>query len=136
MNYSKSSTPPIVFFDGVCNFCNGSVNLLLKLDRRHKLRFASLQGETAKEELHPDVLTNFDSIVFLKDGQVFFRSQAVFGILMTIGGLWKLMAIFYIIPICWRDWLYNFIAKNRYKWFGKKEACRLPTEKEKGMMLP
>lgn len=127
--------PPILFFDGVCAFCNSSVNMLMKLDRKKRLRYAPLQGETASENLHPEVIDRFDSLVLLENNHVLFKSSAVIRALIIAGGIGRLAVIFYIIPRCTRDWLYTWIGKNRYKWFGKRDTCRLPTENEKDYLL-
>lgn len=125
----------IVFFDGVCVLCNSSVNTLLKLDRKDKLLFATLQGQTAKDLLQCDNSSFPDSILYYRQGQVLARSDAVLSILSDIGGLWALLSAFRVLPRGFRDWAYDLIAKNRYKWFGKRDACRLPTERERGKIL-
>jgi len=132
--------PPIVFFDGVCNLCNSSVNFLIKRDRHRRLRFASLQGETA-EQLYQQAGPlpedgQFWSVMLWDERGLCDRSEAALGIARHLGGLWRLATIFRIVPRPIRDAVYEFIARNRYRWFGKKETCRVPTPAERGQMLP
>jgi predicted DCC family thiol-disulfide oxidoreductase YuxK len=120
---------PVVLFDGVCNLCNGSVQFIIKRDRKKIFRFASLQGKAGQEILQRYNLsrTDFNSFVLLEDGNVYTRSTAVLRMLKRLGGGWKLLYGFIIIPKFMRDGAYNFIARRRYKWFGKKEECWIPT---------
>ncbi|MFB1022395.1 MAG: thiol-disulfide oxidoreductase DCC family protein [Vicingaceae bacterium] len=119
----------IVFFDGVCNLCNGSVNFLIKQDKKGVLKFASLQSDYAKKMIPKDVLNreNLDTIIFYNDGKFYDRSSAVLKICKALGGKYYVFLVGYLIPRFIRDGLYRFIANNRYKWFGKKEQCRIPT---------
>lgn len=125
----------IVFFDGVCSFCNQSVDFLIKIDKKNCLKFASLQGETAKSKLNQSTLDKIDSIVYYQNSKIYTKSKAIIKLLMDIGGIWKVAYLGYIIPNFIRDYLYDLIARNRYKWFGKRETCRLPNEEEKGKIL-
>lgn len=128
---------PIIFFDGVCNLCDSFVRFLIKIDKKDKLRFASLQGETAKTKLPETEAKGLGSVVFYKDGERSHESQAVIDAFKVIGGPWTLFAIFQILPSPLRDLLYRFIAKNRYKWFGKKdEVCPMPTKAQREKVLP
>ncbi len=126
---AKKSDQAIVFFDGVCNFCNGTVNFVIDRDPKGIFRFASLQSEFAKQKLTPyDIDTsNLYSIILLKNDKVFHKSNAALEIARGMGGLWPLLYIFKIIPAFLRNLIYDFIARNRYKWFGKLDACRIPT---------
>lgn len=126
----------IVFFDGICVFCNKSINLLEDLDKNDKFKFATLQSETAKELL-PESLTVGDlkSLVFYKRGNIYIKSNAVIEIIFQLGGLWKIVKIAYIIPKIVRNVFYDLIAKNRYNWFGKTDACRLPNAENKHKYL-
>ena len=116
----------IVFFDGVCNLCNGSVNFLIKQDKKGVLKFASLQSDYAKKMIPKDVLNreNLDTIIFYNDGKFYDRSSAVLKICKALGGKYYVFLVGYLIPRFIRDGLYRFIANNRYKWFGKKEQCK------------
>ncbi len=125
----------IVFFDGICSFCNQSVDFLMKIDNKNSLKFASLQGKTAKEKLDLIQLENTDSIVYYQHENIYIKSKAVIRLLTDIGGFWNIAYLGYLIPNFIRDFLYDIIAKNRYKWFGKRETCRIPSSEEKGKLL-
>ena len=118
----------VVFFDGVCNLCNGAVNFLIDHDTRKRLRFASLQSPEAEALLKPFSLPpGLDSIVFLEDGRVHTRSTAVLRISRHLSGAWRLGGLLLIVPAFLRDGVYNWVAANRYRWFGKRDSCRIPT---------
>jgi predicted DCC family thiol-disulfide oxidoreductase YuxK len=128
---------PIVLFDGVCNFCNYWVNFIIKHDKKGQLRFASLQGEygqlmQAKFNLDN---TKLDSVILVLNDQVYLYSDAVIGIGQQLGGIFKLALIFKIIPRPIRDYIYKFIAKNRYRWFGQRDSCMMPTPELKNKFL-
>jgi predicted DCC family thiol-disulfide oxidoreductase YuxK len=120
---------PLILFDGVCNFCNYWVNFAIRRDRKKKLRFTSLQGETAKKILPAFSIRPGDlaSVILVDNGKVYTQSSAAFRIAKYLDGGWKLFYGLMIIPKFIRDFLYNIIARNRYKWFGKKDACMVPT---------
>ena len=117
---------PIVFFDGTCNLCNRSVQLLLKLDKKGIFRFASLQSAFAAEKLGSADNWLPDSVVLLDSKGVHVRSDAVLRIAWLLGGAWRLTAVGYLIPGCLRNACYNGVAVNRYRWFGKRQICMLP----------
>ncbi len=128
---------PILLFDGVCNLCNGTVQFLIKRDREGKFKFASLQSDVAKEllkayGLSPDA---FDSFVYLKNGRSYQRSTAALHVLKDLGGLWKLFYGFIILPAPFRDLVYNLIARNRYRVFGRRDSCMIPTPELKSRFL-
>ena len=119
----------LVLFDGVCHFCNNSVNFIIDRDPKKKFIFAPLQSELAA-----NALTRFgestkviDSIILIHNNKIYKRSRAALEIAKQLNGLWSLCYVFIIVPGFIRDLVYNFIAKNRYKWFGQMEACRIPT---------
>lgn len=132
-----------VFFDGVCGFCNRSVNLLMRLDKKRLFRYAPLQGETFKKVLaaRPQ-LAEEDSVVVLHqptDGpaEVFTKSDAAKFALRRLGGLWGLFGLLLgLVPRFLRDAAYKGIAAVRYRLFGKLEACRLPKPEERELFLP
>lgn len=125
----------VVFFDGVCGLCNSAVDLFMQEDHHRTLFFAPLQGDLAKKKM-PDLNTDqLDTIVFYHDNKVLEKSDAVLAIVSTMGGIFKLAVIFKVVPRSIRDNIYSFVAKNRYKWFGKKEACRMPTPEERSRFL-
>ena len=119
----------VVLFDGVCNFCNYWVNFALKRDRKNKLRFTPLQGKTAKQLLPHYILnpSSLSSVIFIDAGKAWTQSSAAIRICRYLGGGWKLLYGLIVIPKFIRDFFYNIIARNRYKWFGKKESCMVPT---------
>ena len=127
----------VVYFDGVCNLCNSAVNFLIDQDTQGRLKFASLQSEAGKAVLHRSGLPeqDYDSFILVKDGQLFQKSEAVLEVVRLLGGGWSLLYGFKIIPRAWRDWLYTKIAQNRYRWFGKRTQCRLPTPELRARFL-
>ncbi len=121
-------TKQIVFFDGVCNLCNGALNWLIDHDPHNHLHFAPLQGETFRVLKNNETLSDdLSTIVFWSEGRFFTHSEAVLRTCAALGGVWRLARVGLIIPAFLRDILYRFIARNRYRWFGKRDACRLPT---------
>lgn len=126
----------VVLFDGVCNLCNGSVQWLIRHDKERILRYTPLQGVAAKELLNsqnPEVYP--DSILLVHDGRVYSESSAVLKIASLLGFPWNLSCVFYIIPTFVRNVLYRIIARNRYKWFGKKESCMMPDESTRQLFI-
>jgi len=122
----------IVIFDGICGLCNKSVNLLIWLDKKSCLKYSSLQGEFVKTL---DVPSDLDSIIFYEDGTLYYKSTAILKILRSLGGMWVLTSIFFIIPKFIRDFMYDIIAKYRYKIFGKMKRCRIPNKDEKMLFI-
>ena len=128
---------PIVVFDGVCNFCNYWVNFAIMRDRKQQLKFTTLQGETAKQLLPQYNInpTSLSSVIFIDKGKAYTQSSAAIQISKYLNGGWKLFYGLMIIPKFIRDFFYNIIARNRYKWFGKKESCMVPTPELKNRFL-
>ena len=126
----------IIFFDGVCGLCNKTVNFLMRIDKRQNLKFAPLQGQTAQGRLPAEIIEDLNTLIFYENGKLSNRSTAVLRAIKTIGGFWRLLYVFIIIPSPMRDWIYKTVAKNRYKWFGKHDTCRMPTPEERGRLLP
>ncbi|HET7897346.1 MAG TPA: thiol-disulfide oxidoreductase DCC family protein [Flavisolibacter sp.] len=120
---------PLVLFDGVCNFCNGAVNFLIKQDKKKVFRFAALQSEKGKELLmeygFSSVFTN--SFVLIENGKAYQKSTAALKAARYLSLYWKWTQIFWLVPKFLRDGIYDVIAKNRYRWFGRKEQCMIPT---------
>ena len=129
-----SSGRQIIFFDGVCNLCNGFVDFLVTRDRDSRFQFASLQGETARRLL-PEGSRELRSVVLLKDGEIFEKSDAVLRVLVQLGGLYGWSGLFRVLPAFFRDWIYDLVAANRYRIFGRRESCRLPDPGEKEKFL-
>jgi predicted DCC family thiol-disulfide oxidoreductase YuxK len=126
----------IIFFDGECNLCNGFVNLLLKIDRQEIFKFAPLQGRTA-DRLLPSLSNDRSqwSIFYLERENLYSQSDAVIKIAERLGGFWSLLTIGRLLPPKIRDRAYRSIASNRYLWFGRLDACRLPKDAEKARFL-
>ncbi|MEY2923976.1 MAG: hypothetical protein RLZZ337_516 [Bacteroidota bacterium] len=118
---------PIVLFDGVCNLCNSSVDFIIHWESKDNLRFASLQSEFGKSVLEKWEGELPDSIVFLEKGKIYVRSSAALRIAGYLKYPWPILRVLFVFPKILRDLVYDFIAKNRYRWFGKKETCRIPT---------
>ncbi|MBK7477991.1 MAG: thiol-disulfide oxidoreductase DCC family protein [Haliscomenobacter sp.] len=137
MNDSQNLTGPILLFDGVCNLCNGTVQFILRVDRKQVFRFASLQSEIGQQLLRTAAYDGppLDSVVLIKDQKAFIHSEAVLEIARLLGGGWALLYGFSVIPKGWRDRLYSWIAQNRYRWFGKKEQCMIPSPKLRARFL-
>jgi predicted DCC family thiol-disulfide oxidoreductase YuxK len=118
----------IVFFDGVCNLCQGSVRYLIKYDKKGVLKFASLQGNYAKDFINETEIQSMQSILFFDGKMLYKKSTAVLKLSRLLGGWHQLLLLGYILPRFVRDWLYNTVAKNRYRWFGQKDQCMLPSK--------
>ncbi len=120
---------PIILFDGVCNLCNGAVQYVIKHDPEKQFRFASLQSEAGQQLLEAKQLstTDFASFVLIENGELYSKSTAALKVAKRLSGAVKILGIFIVIPAIIRDAVYNLIARNRYKWFGKKEECMMPT---------
>lgn len=129
----------IVFYDGVCGLCQRWVRFLLQRDKAQTLRFAPLQGETAKART--DLPTELRTVVFIlrpgtPDEQIFTRSEAALRLLEHLGGIWRVVSWLRIVPRGVRDGIYDFIARRRYRWFGKDESCPLPPTEWQARFLP
>lgn len=130
---------PIIFFDGVCGLCDRFVDFVIARDRKGVFRFAPLQGETAAARFGSQGPHSTDAppTVLLAEGSVLkARSDATLRILAGLGGPWRLAGLLLLVPRTLRDGAYDFVAARRYRWFGKKESCRLPTPEERGRFLP
>ena len=128
---------PIILFDGVCNFCNSTVNFIIKRDKKSVFRFAALQSASAGKILSGNSLKkkDFDSFVYTDKGRIYTKSSAALQVCRHLTGIWPLMYGFIIIPRFIRDAVYDLVAKNRYKWFGKKEACMIPAPEIRSRFL-
>lgn len=127
----------IIFFDGVCNFCSSSVQFILHHERDKLFYFAPLQSDYAKKILADTAGNQLlpDSIIYLRKGKVYTKSDAALRICLKLNRGWSLMTIFLVIPYFIRDFFYDIIAKNRYKWFGKKDSCFIPSPEIKSRFL-
>lgn len=127
----------VILFDGICNLCNNSVQFIIKRDKKHHFLFSSLQSDAAQAILLQFQLNNSElkSIILVEDGHEYQKSTAILKIVRKLSGLWKLTYVFILIPKFIRDFIYDKIAKNRYRWFGKKEICMVPTKELKMLFL-
>ncbi|WP_405212094.1 thiol-disulfide oxidoreductase DCC family protein [Dokdonia sp. Asnod2-E02] len=130
-------TKKIILFDGVCNLCNGAITFIIQRDKKDLFRYAPLQSEIGKElaAKHHIDLDKVDSIILVTEDKAYAKSTAALRIAKQLSAGWPLLAIFLILPRFLRDVVYDFIARNRYKWFGKKEACMIPTPELKSKFL-
>lgn len=119
---------PIILFDGVCNFCQSSVQFIIKRDPNAYFMFASLQSDIGQSLLKKNgISSTTDSIILIENGKAYDKSTAVLRICQSLTGFWKYTYVFIILPLPLRDLVYNIVAKNRYKWFGRKENCIIPS---------
>lgn len=128
---------PILFFDGLCGLCNTSVDFVMKRDTRDVFRYAPLQGETAAAHLSEKDREDLDSVVLKMPDGLYRHTSAVVRILWKLPGIWPFLGtLLWLVPRPIRNIGYRLVAKNRYRLFGKKETCRLPTPEEIGRLLP
>ena len=134
---TEEATHKIILFDGVCNLCNSSVNFIIKRDAKDHFKFGALQSEEGKElvEKYTIDTSQTDSIILIDNGKAFVKSSAALRIARYLSGGWPLLYAFIILPTFLRNWVYDYIAKNRYKWYGKKESCMIPTPELKEKFL-
>ena len=127
----------IILFDGICNLCNNAVKFVLKRDKNSTFKFASLQSDVAKKLLHNKEVPDIDAgtFVLIENGIIFTRSTAALKVCKYLSGFWPLMTAFLFVPQLIRDWVYNLISKNRYRWFGKRETCMIPSPEVKNKFL-
>jgi predicted DCC family thiol-disulfide oxidoreductase YuxK len=132
----RAELPPIIFFDGVCGLCNRFIDFVISRDSAGLFRFATLQGETARERL-PEADLDLNTMVLCDEQGIFRKSTAAVRILTRLGGVWGLCGTaLRLVPRPLRDVAYSFVARNRYRVFGKKVTCRMPTTAERTRFLP
>lgn len=127
----------VILFDGVCNLCNSSIDFIIKRDKMDRFKVGALQEAAGKELLSKfKVNTEYlDSLILIEGEEIYFRSTAALKIARNLSGLWPLFYGFIIVPSSLRDGIYDWIGKNRYRWFGKKNTCRLPTPEERAKFI-
>lgn len=126
----------IILFDGECNFCDSSVQFIIKRDPKRLFQFASLQSDIGKELLKKHhAPQTIDSFVLIENNHCYFKSSAALRVCKHLRGAWKLLYVLLVVPRPLRDFFYELVAKNRYKWFGKKESCMLPSVEERKRFL-
>jgi predicted DCC family thiol-disulfide oxidoreductase YuxK len=128
---------PVIFFDGVCGLCNAWIDFVIVRDTKREFRYSALQGETARDWLQIAPADALDSVTLVDETGTYRKSDAVWRILARLGGIWRVLAgLLRIVPRPIRNWGYDFVARRRYRWFGRKESCRLPTPGERDRFLP
>lgn len=127
----------LILFDGVCNLCNSSVNFIIDQDKHDVFRFASLQSGKGQEVMKQFGLPEgeYNSFLLLDNGKLYMRSTAALRVSKYLPGVWKILYAFIIVPKFIRDFVYDIIAKHRYKWFGQAESCRVPTPELKAKFV-
>jgi predicted DCC family thiol-disulfide oxidoreductase YuxK len=132
-----NSRQPIILFDGVCGLCNEFVKFVIEHDRNRIFLFAPLRSQAADRLMNDFKLTfaDFDSIILIEGSRYFIKSEAALEIYRRLGGIWRLLYLFIILPQSWRDRMYDFIAKNRYRCFGKLEQCIVPNSETRKRFL-
>jgi predicted DCC family thiol-disulfide oxidoreductase YuxK len=120
---------PVILFDGVCNLCNQSVQFVIRHDPRSQFRFAALQSDFGQQQLREHHLQTKKllSVVLLAGNRIYDRSRAALEIARRLNGLWPIMYVFVIVPPFIRNLVYDWISRNRYRWFGKRDECMIPT---------
>jgi predicted DCC family thiol-disulfide oxidoreductase YuxK len=122
---SNMTNSPLILYDGDCNLCNHSVRFVIKRDKKHVFTFASLQSEKSKKVLAAHQLdeTSFNTFILHENGKLYFKSTAALKVVKKLNGPTKLLYIFIIVPPFIRNFIYDIVAKNRYKWFGRSDVC-------------
>lgn len=131
----KAKQSGIVFFDGVCSVCNAFIDFLISNDTGESLRYAPLQGETATQQLPLIEVEGVKTVIFKQDGKIYKESDAALRTIASMGGIWRLALVLMVVPRFIRNAVYRYVAKNRYKWFGQRETCRMPTPEERDKIL-
>lgn len=136
-SFMNTAARPIILFDGVCNFCNGAINFLIRQDRTGQLLFAPLQSSAGQALLQQYGLPTeqFGSFVLIKSGNVYQKSSAALQVVPHLPWYWQWAKLGALLPVRWRDGLYDFIARNRYRWFGKQAVCMVPTKEVRARFL-
>jgi predicted DCC family thiol-disulfide oxidoreductase YuxK len=135
MGAPDAVTGSVVLFDGVCNLCNQSVVFIIKRDRSARFKFATLQSSFAREKVNIANNRELKSIVLLQDGKIFERSTAALNVARRLDGWWPILYAFVIVPPFIRNWIYDLVARNRYRLFGKRDACMIPTPEVKSRFI-
>lgn len=125
----------ILFFDGVCNLCNGLVRFIIKHDRRARIKFAPLQSDLARRMLSSYCIAQPDSVIYLTEGKCLTKSSAILRMFHDMEGGWKILYGFVVLPRFLRDFIYDVIARYRYRIFGRRESCMIPSPGVKDRFL-
>jgi predicted DCC family thiol-disulfide oxidoreductase YuxK len=138
MSINLAKDKKLILFDGVCNLCNASVQYIIKHDKKDMFRYTALQSDVGQEiikKFNIDTDKTDSILLYSEDHGISFKSTAALKIASKLGFPRNLMVIFRIVPAFIRNWVYDYIAKNRYKWYGKKEECMIPTPELKSKFL-
>lgn len=138
MGITIPSGTKLILFDGVCNLCNGAINFIIAHDKKKVFRYASLQSEIGQKFLEERNLdaTTLDSIILIEPNVAYYhKSTAALEITKHLNGIYPILSVFLILPKSFRDWVYDIVANNRYKWFGKKDNCQIPTPELKNLFI-
>lgn len=137
MQLQSENEHPILLFDGICNYCNAVVNFIIRHDKKKIIHFAALQSVFGQKLLRENNLPTdvFESFLLLDKGKLYSKSTAGLRLYNKLPWYWKWVQLFWIVPKFLRNWIYSIIARNRYKWFGKKEECMIPTADVKERFL-
>jgi predicted DCC family thiol-disulfide oxidoreductase YuxK len=127
----------IIIFDGICNFCNGAINFILKRDKNELYKFAPMQSEAGKMLIkkYNAQLDGIETFLLIKSSKTYIKTEAAFEVIKDLPGGWKYLRILRVIPLSIRDWMYTKFAMNRYKLFGKRTACIIPTKETRNRFL-
>jgi predicted DCC family thiol-disulfide oxidoreductase YuxK len=127
----------IILFDGVCNLCNNAITFVIKRDPKNRFKYAPLQSDSGEQLVNQyDIDTStLDSIILIKNNTAYAKSSAALRIAQSLSGVWPLLSVFLILPAFIRNWVYDYVARNRYKWFGKKDTCMIPTPELRSKFL-
>jgi len=133
LSFGHGMTPPhdnLIVFDGVCNLCTKSVQFIIRHDTRETFKFLSIQSDLGRELYRASGLDPDDaqSFALIKEGRIFTLSDGALEIASQFGGLWRIFGVFKLIPRGLRDGMYSFIARRRYRWFGRRDSCMIPSE--------
>ena len=122
---TNSENRTIIFYDGVCNLCNGLVQFILRKDSQRKFRLVAIQSQVGKDLLKRFNITGdtLKTVIVLVEDRIYIRSRAIFKIFNELGGFWNFLLIFSVLPVRFNDLIYNLIAKHRYRIFGKSKEC-------------
>ncbi len=136
-NRCDDAVQTILFFDGVCGLCNKAIDFVLVRDYQGRIKFAPLQGDTARSLLPPEDCQDLNTMVLWMKGRTYRKSAAAVRVLWQLGLGWQILGtLLWLIPLPLRNVGYNLVARNRYRFFGKKETCRMPTQEERLRFLP
>jgi len=131
----KMELENILLFDGHCSLCNGFIDFLIRRDKHNHLKFASLQSNIAADIIPLNYRNDLKTIVYKRGESIYTESTAALKAISDLGGLWKSFLVLLLFPKFLRNTVYRYIARNRYKFFGKKETCRIPTPNEASKIL-